>query len=187
MYIKKVSIPFVYFMIISLCACNNRLKSDANFINKTITLHLDQMNHLDSLLFVRDSTALKSMQYKFIVYYDSTACPSCVISHIGSWHRFVYYQERPMVDYIFILHPKKDEMKDWLAQCKGARWHYNLYLDTLGVYERDNNDIVVQNKVNMVMVNNCGKVIYVGNPTKNLDSQKKLEVILDSISKIKDV
>ena len=180
----KIITGLLLIMTISLCSCNNRQKSNDVFLNKRVNLSLNKMRHLDSPRFIENIDSLRNMPYKFVVYYDSTICPSCVISHIGSWHRLVYFQKRPMVDYVFIFQKKKEKTNEFMDYYHGIRWHYNIYLDSLGVFEHENNELVAKNKINMFMVDKTGKILFIGNPTKSLDAQKSYETILDSISNI---
>lgn len=165
---NKIIILIVLFQLI-LCGCTNskRIKNDVDILKSgLISLELDSMQKgLDLISSKREQVSQKT--YTYIKYINSIRCSSCVIKSLRDWVRlqdiFDAYSDLSLV---IIISPKEYQTKRIIDELKADTIMLeNVYLDTLGVFEKANPSLPQNTFLHSFLVDDRGKVLIVGDPT----------------------
>lgn len=58
-----------------------------------------------------------------------------------------------------------------------------VFLDSLGVFERDNELLVQKRKAHAFLLDANNRIVFVGDPTKDLDTQEAYLHVVDSLTR----
>lgn len=177
MYIKIVIVQFL--MLVLLISCGRSHDVRIRSLNKEqVYLHLDKMEMLKKQN--ETSPKLLSSKYRFIAYYDSKQCSQCTLLHGGIWNRLQL--ETCNVDYILIFCPQDKDTSDALRRAyKMMKPQQYIFLDSLGVFECDNEFVVKRSKARAFLLDSDNRIVFVGDPTKDMETQEAYLQVVDSL------
>lgn len=172
---------FVLILLVVLFGCGDSMKRHQEAVqNSVVTLNLSAMEQLQSDFIADRENVSADSSYRFVVYLDSSQCVSCRISHIGMWHRFAHIQDRTAIRFLFIIHPSPDDVAELRSLCSDIR--YNIYLDSLGVFERDNELLVKKSMASAFLIDGDNRIVFLGDPTEDLKTQEAYQDLVDSLT-----
>lgn len=79
-----------------------------------------------------------------------------------------------------MFHPSAGDVSELRSLCGSVR--YNIFLDSLGVFERDNELLVKKFKARAFLLDGDNRIVFVGDPTKDLDTQEAYLHVVDSLA-----
>ena len=163
--------------------CGDRMRQQRKTVmDSAVTLNLSAMERLQSdLSLVDGDTVGVDSGYRYVVYQDSSQCVSCSISHIGKWHRFAHLQDSTAVRFLFLFHPSSNDVSELRSLCGSVR--YNIFLDSLGVFEHDNELLVKKFNARAFLLDGDNRIVFVGDPTKDLATQEAYLHVVDSLAR----
>ena len=143
--------------------------------NKEIVLSLDEMLFYPEHL--RDTTFRP--KYKYIVYVDSAECSPCRLTHMGIWNYFRNELSDNNAEIYIILYSEKS-IVDEIKQTHDLYKHrIPIYIDTLGVFERDNPQIAeMTTEYHNFLLDENNKIIVVGDASQNHHVRDRIFEIL---------
>lgn len=165
---NRIIILNVLFQLI-ICGCTNSqcIQNEIdNLKSEYISLNLDSMQKgLDLISSNREQVTQNS--YTYIKYISSIQCSSCVIKSLRDWIRLQdIFDICNELSLIIIIHPKDYQTKRIIDEFKtDTIMLENVYLDTIGVFERVNSFLPKNTYLHSFLVDDKGKVLIVGDPT----------------------
>ena len=160
----------IIFSILLFISCGNRskIKKDLEILqSKSITLPTDIK------LFVSGNDTLidsfMDSELKLIVYSDSIACNTCIVSKMFIWYDLVEYAKKfdNRLKYYFIFSPNKNDKNSVRFELKDALLDYPIILDSKGEFEKLNPHLPRNKAMHTFLLDKDNKVILVGNPLHN--------------------
>lgn len=166
------------YIICSLFSCNmekaNLRRDLLSLQSKAIELPINRMHAItyDSNFVVSNFT---SSNLKVVVYHDSTACATCAVDKIFIWERYIQATSKfqGKIKFYFIFFTKcKEDMKELRRIVFADKFNYPIFLDTIGIFERENPHLPLRASMHTFILDKDNKVILVGDPLNNhkLDS-----------------
>lgn len=153
---------------VSFCSCKNRTISKSEYEllkNSTITFPKEgwiydscRLSNIDGLLKGR---------YRFLVFKDSVLCSPCYVKSLGEWEGFLSEFKLGDVDVLFVLQPKKSEIISVKSVLSKRRYKHPVYLDTTGVFLKQNKQMPENEIFHYMLLNKNNKVTVIGNPLRN--------------------
>lgn len=170
-------IGFVLFFLFIISCKQSSFKEEMDvFNNSQIKLMLD------SMIYTQQNKMVSSIEsgYTYIVYVDSVSCSDCALNHFKDWTEFESLFDREKFSYLFIVNPKQSEMTNVIEKVKSdTLFNDRIYIDTAGVFER-NNYLLPQNKLlHTFMINKNNTVVLIGNPINNPKIKKLFYKIIN--------
>lgn len=113
-------------------------------------------------------------EMKFVVFSDTATCSSCALKDMYRWDSFLqkidcnYGTE---IDVLFIFNPLPKDWKSFYLAMKTIPPSVPIYVDTLGVFVRNNMHIPSSPQFHTFLLDEEDNVLLVGNPLEN----KKIE------------
>lgn len=189
MHIKRLScIVSAAVILCFVFGCGNNIRSAhlrrqaTSLLDSEVMVDLNSMELLCCQSEIETDSVAKSL-YRFVVYVDSNHCTSCELAHIGRWNRFVNHCDGHIADFMFIFHPATDQIAELRRHAHSFSGRYNVFLDSLGVFERDNELLVQKRKVHTFLLDANNRIVFVGDPTKDLDTQEAYLRVVDSLTR----
>lgn len=120
-----------------------------------------------------------SGKIKIVIFSDSTICSPCAIKSIGSWDHYIQLSQNSKggLQLFFIFVQNKKNINSLLYTLKEYFFDYPVYVDTLGIFQKDNPHLSENTKLHTFLLDENNNVILVGNPTHSL----KLKELYDKI------
>ena len=120
-----------------------------------------------------------SGKIKIVIFSDSTICSPCAIKSIGSWYHYIQLSQNSKggLQLFFIFVQNKKNINSLLYTLKEYFFDYPVYIDTLGIFQKDNPHLSENTKLHTFLLDENNNVILVGNPTHSL----KLKELYDKI------
>lgn len=132
--------------------------------NKEVILSLDEM--LVYPIQMREDI-INSM-YNYVVYVDSSECSPCKISHMGIWNHFNDEIKDYNANMLLIFNPPHNEVQTLLSTYVFFKQRLPIFVDTLGVFARDNPQIVEKSIMyHSFLLDKNNKIVVVGNASEN--------------------
>ena len=150
------------------CVSNHEIKKDLKTLqSKRITFPTEVkllINGKDTLI-----NSFMDSELKLVVYSDSIACNTCIVSKMFIWDDFVEYAEEfdNRLKYYFIFSPKKNNEYSVRFELKDALFDYPVILDSNGKFEKLNPHLPKNKAMHTFLLDKDNKVILVGNPLNN--------------------
>lgn len=162
------------------CGQKSKLKDDIERLEAVpIILPLKKMKRFcnTDTLFRQNSERSK---FRFVVFSDSLSCSSCKLSQIHFWDDLLdEMQEKAGVEVYFIFAPPKEEQVSIELTLSIFHGRYNAYLDTAGVFLRENRNVPTNPALHSFLLDEEGNVLLVGDPVRSKKLRKMLWKILD--------
>ena len=175
MHVKVIIMGLAFcstFMFLS--GCINQHKPDINE-NRKIVLSLGEMllypEHLRDTVFCP--------KFKYVVYVDSTECSPCKIAHLGIWNYFKNELEDNNAGLFIILFPSRDNVLDIQEVHETYKHRIPIYIDTLGVFERENPQIAkMTTEYHSFLLDKDNTIVAFGDASTNLHVRDEIFRIL---------
>ena len=170
---NRILLVSLVLMMLSSCGERNEIRQVLSSFKETEIVLPSDMEVYDEGGFrmaVLDS--LNSV--KMIIYYDSTDCSSCRISHLielEPLYRDV--AEDGHYDVVTIFSPRSEELEDVRLQLAVQDFSFPVYVDTYGSFARENVGIPEDERFHTFMIGGDGRPVFVGNP---LGSEKMQDI-----------
>lgn len=168
MYCKGlIRIILFAFSVSNFGSCTSTQDEELNKLKSvTVSLHLDEMLCIESFLknrFERDSI---SSDLTFVVYRDTLSCTTCELSHMGMWNSYIRKANAILpVRFYFIFATVSKGFHNIENNISTNRFLQSVYLDRNMVFEKDNPELR-NAKYHCFLMDNAGKLLFVGDPTK---------------------
>lgn len=168
-----IVLVLLFIGAIIMGSCQKQTPDIIETINHTrITIPEEQMMCLlpQNKVMINDSSA----NMKFIVYYDSTICSPCQLKQLSIWNKIVKqsYSLGGKVELIFIFSPKTGFNQLLIDSYYSNKILHKLYLDSLGLYEKNNPILQNSKQFHSIVTNNEGRIIFVGNPADDVSVER---------------
>ena len=186
MYIERLiySILAVFGIIVALyilCSIlnsNDEIKDmqesgvQMQVINETVRFPDDSLLRINELKDISMDSLNKRL--RFICFVDSTSCSVCTISGARVWDGIVAMTRRHGIDVmpVFVLHVPASKNEKIIAAVESSRFKYEVYLDTIGVFQQSNLWINTD-ETYVVLIDEDNRILFVGDPTRNEIIQKE--------------
>ncbi len=178
----RLKIAAILVIIICICSCedNSRRK-----IAKTIqNMQENVMVIPKDLIAIRNGEIIPfkdsaSIRRRLIVYYDSTDCTSCNISHLHDFHP-LFSADSSMASFqlLVIFSPKAKENKLTVENICYKAFPHTIYVDTLGSFAKLNPYLPASSLYHTFLSDENGKLLLIGNP---LSSAEMWELFINNI------
>ena len=176
MYCKKLSVFIVFLWFIVSCTSN--IDEQVTLLKQTsINLPLDKMELVVSP--VKQDSIDHNADLYFIVWENASSCNTCAINHIGIWYTIIKkVNEKANVGFRFIFSPNEKKIETIKHLYYKQHFPNNIFIDKSKEFEKAN---PIFEKVNShyLLIDKAGKVLYVGNPTKNENASEMLIKTID--------
>lgn len=117
--------------------------------------------------------------YKFIIYYDTTDCSSCRISHLTDLKPLYDMANTSEFTVLTIFSPAIEDVNDVILQLTITNHFMPIYVDAIGEFRRLNKDLPSDHRFHSFLLDENNKPIFVGNP---LNSTKLSELFAKKIN-----
>lgn len=102
---------------------------------------------------------------KLLVYYDSSICGTCEITHIEKWEKIIRLsQDHKSFETIFILEPKSEDLKELKQILLSLSFDGTVYIDKTKEFSSKNPKIPKDNRFHILLLDKNNRVVLVGNP-----------------------
>ena len=162
---SKINITGIvsFFLAIFFGGCVKQHNTE-HIEKQEIILSLDEMLFYPEHL--RDTTF--KPKYKYVVYVDSAECSPCKLGHIGIWNYF----RNELLDNnaeLYIILFSETSLVDEIKQTHDLyKQRIPIYIDTLGVFERDNPQIAAEtSEFHNFLLDENSRIIVVGDASQN--------------------
>lgn len=149
----------------SLLSCSNhREKIVEEFMNTTLVVDFDKMLYIGT-----DSTWKDKAQFIHVLWLDSANCSSCISNKTVLWNDFEKKAQKICPGYKFCTVISGDKSKKKMIE---KIQYYSvssipIYIDTADVFIKYNPIIKKSQYFNCFLMDRCGKIKIIGNPTIN--------------------
>lgn len=175
-------ISIVCFFLFSLVSCG--LKTEESNINslksRQVQVSKDKMNIIHSSGL--ENSVENKYSARFIHYIDEKYCSICELKTMYMWDSFI--QDHTIlnnVEFIFIVYNSKYN-KNQIEDAINLNYcEQTIYLDTLGVFLKENSHIPLDKKYHSFLLDKNNNVIVVGNPLYNSKIENLLILVLENI------
>lgn len=154
------------FVVISIAfsSCSNNIEKEIRtFMQSEIVLPVTEMERFECSLFPEHH--LNPIVY-IVHYYNSPSCGSCEASNIEN-EESLYYKKYPDVCFVYIFRTSPKEEKLMYKNLCAKRVKGVVYIDTSGVFQKENPQIPSQRIFHTFVLNSGGEILMVGNPFAN--------------------
>lgn len=178
----RIIIAATLVIIISICSCGDNSKRKIAGTIRGMQEHVLAIPN--DLIAIRNGdtrsmTESASIRHRLIVYYDSTDCTSCNISHLHDFHPlFSADSSSASFQLLVIFSPIAKENKLTVEEICYKAFPYTVYVDTLGSFARLNPFLPESSLYHTILCDEKGKILLVGNP---LSSAKMWELFIKII------
>jgi len=143
--------------------------------NTRIMLPLDEMEQLYPQNKYLVSSKIKNARYTMVTYLDSLLCSPCEFKKIGDWNKYIEktVETSADIDFVFIYSPTIENRQKLRDAYSNTRFPYYIYIDSLGAFEKCNAEVKDKRILRSLLINQDGKIEFIGNPTKNVRLEYK--------------
>lgn len=136
-----------------------------------VTIPMEKLTMLTPKSNIQDASENKNNNYKFIIYHDSLQCSSCELKRLTIWNSIISKSKASGVgmDYYFIFSPLNGGEEKFKSNYLDSRLLYPIYIDSEGKFSQDNPFIHQSRKYRCFVLNEDNRIVFIGDPTKNLD------------------
>lgn len=133
----------------------------------------------DSMLVVKSTSNNydRNFKFAFVMYVDSTSCSKCILNELDKWSLYLNEMPEGILTFYPIFTPAKCDRREFFYKCRSLTLPYPVYIDTLGTLVRENPILNIIGGANVFLIDSGGKVLLIGNPTKNPDVRKTVDRI----------
>ena len=160
-YSRSIRTVVLFCFVFLTCSCNNsRVKSSIEKMKSApVVIDTDEMVVLSSL-----DDSIENKCWRWVIYNDTTMCKPCLMGHISDWDKIRGMRH---VDCVFVFSVKSHEVDDYVKAYIKTGVDANVYLDTAGVFLRDNPTVTQDVRFHKFLIDENRNVLIVGNPLNN--------------------
>lgn len=117
-----------------------------------------------------------------VMYYDSTECSQCKISHLS--HCLPLYEmadSNALFRVITIFAPRQEECGEVMASLMMQDFPYPIYVDFDGSFRKANSSMPEDKRFHSFLLDKDGHPVFVGNPIASEEMWGLFEIALDEI------
>lgn len=119
---------------------------------------------------------------KMIIYYDSTECSSCRISHLIELEAlYADASEDGRYDVVTIFSPGVESLEEVRLQLAVGDFSFPVYIDTYGSFAEANGSIPEDERFHSFLTDEDGHPVFVGNPVGSERLQGLFQEVLAGI------
>lgn len=150
------------------CSKNNLHKDIERLMFTKLNINLDSMTYLGNSKSIAN---LKTAQFTYIVYIDSTHCTECSLKNLNEWSSILnesnmkYKHKLSLIVIVESSNWKKENVKKYIKEDCPMRDF--VYLDDKYNFREKNKDALKNPFLNEFMVDRHGKICLIGNPSRN--------------------
>ena len=185
---KHKSVLYILCLLVSLQSCGNdkHIKQEIEqMMSNPINLCDKQMKRYICGHEVNDSNDFHH-KYLQLLFVDSATCSPCVWNQMPLWQEFAdsVRNQNTDVSFAFVFHTKSSNKDRFLeTMCKDTLFHYPIFLDTAGVFIKNNPNIPSNRLLHSFLLNSDNRVILVGDPVQNIRIREMFDLFLQKDSK----
>lgn len=179
----RIKIAATLVIIFSICSCGDNSRRKIADTIKGMQEHV--LTIPNDLIAIKNGEILSmedsaSIRHSLIVYYDSTDCTSCNISHLHDFHP-LFSADSSLASFqlLVIFSPKAKENKVTVEDICYKSFPHTIYVDTLGSFAKLNPFLPASAMYHTFLCDEKGKILLVGNPL----SSTKMWELFDKIIK----
>ncbi|MBP5346150.1 MAG: hypothetical protein J6Y99_08050 [Bacteroidales bacterium] len=177
MHRKRLKVWMGIICLLICASCSSREEQIKLLKQTQIHIPLEQMEKLPSP--IQKDTSMNDADLYFLAYEDSTSCNTCKLSHIGNWNSVMNkVNTRAKVALLFTISPKEAELEEVKQLYYSKRVPFPIYIDAKGALETTN-PLLCNTLFHYLLIDNKGKVLYLGDPTKSATSEEMLLRTID--------
>lgn len=168
MYIKITwLLLFALLCIGSLFGCKDeeRREKEQRIRNTIISIPLDSMELLKPVRALVDYSRKEELpDYRYVIYYDSITCAPCKLHRMSIWRSIIKNAHviNANVDFMFIFHPSNNKVEDFRREYYKSKLLLPLYLDSIGIMERNNPLIKESSLLHAFLLNKDNSIVAIG-------------------------
>ena len=164
MHTKITVIGLSFCLMVTIMSSCIKQHRDEDAGNQEIILSLDEMllypEHLRDTVFCP--------KFKYVVYVDSMECSPCKIAHLGIWNYFRNELADNCAALYMIIATSRDMVHEIQEIHNQYRHRTPVYIDTLGVFERDNPQIAsMTTEYHSFLLDENNRIVVVGDASMN--------------------
>lgn len=178
--LTSVFVIIIASIIVSSCSNRFRLKATMKeFVKEEIIIP-------DNLYVVANRNYCKADfqnldDSRLIIYIDSLSCNTCRITHLLEMlPLYEFSEEDGRFSILPIFSPKTDDLQDIERQLLLLDFPYPIYVDVFSEFAQKNN-IPVDNRFHNFLIDEVGKVRFVGNP---IDNEQLRSIFINTLNNI---
>ena len=170
---RILSVCWMSFMLAMSFSCMSDIEKDTKALySRPVRLNTEKMQCVYPML-KRDSALYhindEGKPYKLVVFLDSAECISCATGKMHGWDEFLSEVSLDgKVSCFFIFSPKKEEKESLFALLVMERLEYPVYIDSAGVFMRENSHIPQSPMMHTFLIDDKGKVVFAGDPRRDM-------------------
>lgn len=157
---------FGFAILLSGCARKELKKGLTDFIGTNIALPADLQSVKDGSIM---PYAAQRSDATLIIYYDSTSCTSCNVTHLYDYMEIVDIAEKShgRFQVMPIFTPEWKIKRQVVPLLQTTQYPFPVYVDMEGEFARLNPAIPVDRRFHVFLLDKRRKVVCVGNPIMN--------------------
>lgn len=173
----------VSLVLLSLVSCGARQevrKVLSAFMDTEIVLPGDMEVYEDGTFSMAVMDSLCPV--KMIIYYDSTECSGCRISHLIELEAlYADASEDGRYDVVTVFSPGVEALEEVRLQLAVQDFSFPVYIDTYGSFAEENGSIPEDERFHSFLTDRDGHPVFVGNPVGSERLQGLFQEVLAGI------
>lgn len=158
---------YLLLILLFLIGCNGNFTKQAKaFRNATIEFPSEGM-----IAYTAGERTFRSevdiAPLLMVVYYDSTLCNACEVSHIGTLRPLFEHTDSLGYQVITIFSPAREKRLETKTSLELSSFEYPVYYDENGLFAKANQNIPQDERLHSFLLGKDRKPIFIGNPVKN--------------------
>lgn len=165
---------FLGTLFVASCNMKEKLtpKNIEEMYQKNVVLDLDKMLCRHSRVDTLTESSKGKMSYTFVQYVDSNSCSPCLLDQMYIWNELIDKMKKKGVSFAFIFEPKNDQLEDVLLSVESSGLRNPVFIDTAYIFRKHNSFIPRNSQFHSFLLDERGKVLFVGNPLDNSEVEK---------------
>ena len=175
-------LPFLCTMAVMVSCSNdnilrNKLRnvySSPLIIPDSGVVFIDHSNcdlHQDGIL---------NSEYVLFVFCGPDECSTCTMNKMSEWNSFLNLEKEGKITMRFMFNPPKHEIDNMIVAYHTSGLEHSVELDTCGAFLKKNPQIPQASIFHVLLLDNDGKILLVGNPLHNKDVRKLFYEIIEN-------
>ena len=179
---KRIHGIIISAFLISSCGFSDSFvmrKHLKSFMSETVTVpHGLQGIDSSGISYYKDTLLLP----KLVIYYDSSACNDCEVSHLTDMEWLYRKSARSKAfEVLIIFSPIPEEYTALRNMLEVHDFPYPVYIDFDGRFRRANRFIPSDVIFHSFLIDASGKILYVGNPSLSSELSEAFERSLSTL------
>ena len=176
---KSIHMVMLLCVISVLGSCNNDKElalSMKEFYSRRIVVPYSEKDRTFCSFY--SDTILSGKKWHYFTVIDGSDCQSCEIGKMGTTEK-ENIERIPQLEFAYIVNASKDDYQYVYRKLCNARIEGTVYIDTCEAFYRANPKFPESKLFRSFVIDDGGKVLFVGNPFKNEKMEALFLKILD--------